>query len=196
MDSQNRVRCEWCLNDPLSIQYHDEEWGVPLHDERRLLEMLILEGAQAGLSWITVLKKRQNYRAAFDNFDAHTVASYGEAKIAQLLQNSGLIRNRLKMRAAVNNARCFLKVCAEFDTFDNYIWRFTEGVPLVSRPTRIQQMPSSTVLSDTVSKDLRARGFSFVGTTIVYSFLQAIGVVDDHMEECWCALERGPTIAQ
>ena len=187
MGGDNRVRCGWCLNNPLSIQYHDEEWGVPLHDERRLLEMLILEGAQAGLSWITVLKKRQNYRVAFDNFDPHTVASYDEAKIMQLLQNSGLIRNRLKMRAAVNNAQCFLKVGAEFGTFDSYIWHFTEGVPLVSRPTRMEDIPSSTVLSDTISKDLRARGFSFVGTTIVYSFLQAIGVVDDHMEGCWCA---------
>jgi len=178
-------RCGWVNEDPLYIRYHDEEWGVPVHDDVKLFEMLILEGAQAGLSWYTVLKKRERYREAFDGFDPVKVAAYDEDKIASLLADPGLIRNRLKIRSAVSNARAFLKVQREFGSFDAYIWHFVEGRPIVNRWTSLKQVPASTPQSDAMSKDLKKRGFSFVGTTICYAYMQAAGMVDDHTMDCW-----------
>ena len=174
-------RCKWPTNE-LAIKYHDEEWGVPLHDDRRLFEFLILEGAQAGLSWDTILRKRENYRAAFDNFDVEKVAKYSEQKVAELLADEGIIRNRLKIASAVANARAFLKVQKEFGSFDNYIWRFVDGSPIVNRTNTI---PATTTVSDGMSKDLRSRGFNFIGSTIMYAFMQATGIVNDHLTTCF-----------
>jgi DNA-3-methyladenine glycosylase I len=178
------VRCSWARN-PLSIRYHDEEWGVPVHDDRTLLEFLILEGAQAGLSWDTILQKRQNYRAAFDNFDARKIASYDRRKVQSLLKNPGIIRNRLKIASAIQNARAFLKVQEEFGSFDRYIWQFTGGKPRINAPRSPKQVPPRTEQSDAMSKDLRKRGFNFVGSTICYAFMQAVGMVDDHLRTCF-----------
>ena len=166
------------------IRYHDEEWGVPVHDDRLLFEFLILEGAQAGLSWLTILKRRETYRRAFDGFDPKRVAQYGETKIAALLKDPGIIRNRLKVHATVGNARAFLAVQEEFGSFDQYLWEFVGGKPVVNRPRTLADVPVSTPLSDRLSKDLKRRGFGFVGTTICYAFLQAVGVVDDHVVGC------------
>jgi DNA-3-methyladenine glycosylase I len=177
-------RCAWA-RDELSIVYHDTEWGVPLHDDRALFELLILEGAQAGLSWITILKKRDAYRAAFNRFDARKVARYDERKIAALLANPGIVRNRLKIRAAVQNAQAFLAVQKEFGSFDGYIWQFVGGQPLVNRWRRTDQLPSRTEHSDAMSKDLAKRGFKFVGSTICYAFMQATGMVNDHLVSCY-----------
>ena len=174
-------RCAWA-NTPLLIAYHDEEWGVPVHDDRRLFEFLILEGAQAGLSWETVLKKRPRYRDVFDAFDPAKVACYGDAKVAALLADPGIIRNRLKVAAAISNARSFLAVQAEFDTFDKYLWAFVDGRPVRSTSDARQ---TRTAASDALSKDLQRRGFRFVGTTICYAFMQAIGMVDDHESGCF-----------
>jgi DNA-3-methyladenine glycosylase I len=178
------TRCGWA-NDPLSIAYHDDEWGVPLHDDRRLFELLILEGAQAGLSWITILKKRPAYRAAFDHFDPRKVAKYDEAKIAALLANEGIVRNRLKIRAAVQNAQAFLAVQKEFGSFDRYVWQFVDGSPLQNRWRQTQDLPAHTAQSDAMSKDLAKRGFKFVGSTICYAFMQATGMVNDHLVTCF-----------
>jgi DNA-3-methyladenine glycosylase I len=167
------------------VAYHDTEWGVPVHDDRVLFEFLILEGAQAGLSWITILKKRAAYRAAFDRFDPRKVARYDEARIALLLANDGIVRNRLKIRAAVQNAQSFLAVEKEFGTFDQYIWQFTGGRPLQNRWKEHQQMPAKTAQSDAMSKDLAKRGFKFVGSTICYAFMQATGMVNDHLISCF-----------
>jgi DNA-3-methyladenine glycosylase I len=167
------------------VAYHDTEWGVPVHDDRVLFEFLILEGAQAGLSWITILKKRAAYRAAFDAFDPRKVARYDEARIALLLANEGIVRNRLKIRAAVQNAQSFLAVQKEFGTFDQYIWQFTGGRPLQNRWKEHQQMPAKTAQSDAMSKDLAKRGFKFVGSTICYAFMQATGMVNDHLISCF-----------
>ena len=167
------------------MAYHDTEWGVPVHDDRVLFEFLILEGAQAGLSWITILKKRDRYRAAFDRFDPRKVARYDEARIALLLANDGIVRNRLKIRAAVQNAQSFLAVEKEFGTFDQYIWQFTGGRPLQNRWKEHQQMPAKTAQSDAMSKDLAKRGFKFVGSTICYAFMQATGMVNDHLVSCF-----------
>lgn len=177
-------RCGWAKND-LAIAYHDAEWGVPLHDDRGLFEFLVLEGAQAGLSWDTILRKRDNYRAAFDNFDAAKVASYDEKKIAELLQNEGIIRNRLKITSAVANAKAFLKVVEEFKTFDSYIWNFVDGKPIVNSWNDIKQVPAKTEISDALSKDLKKRGFNFVGSTIMYAHMQATGMVNDHLVSCF-----------
>jgi len=177
-------RCTWA-RDELSIAYHDTEWGVPLHDDRALFELLILEGAQAGLSWITILKKRPAYRAAFNGFDARKVARYDEAKIAALLANEGIVRNRLKIRAAVQNAQAFLAVQKEFGSFDGYIWQFVGGKPLVNRLRRSDQLPARTEQSDAMSKDLAKRGFKFTGSTICYAFMQATGMVNDHLVSCF-----------
>jgi DNA-3-methyladenine glycosylase I len=177
-------RCAWAT-DPLSIVYHDKEWGVPLHDDRRLFELLILEGAQAGLSWITILKKRPAYRASFDRFDPRKVAQYDEAKIAALLANDGIIRNRLKVRAAVQNAQAFLAVQKEFGNFDKYVWQFVGGQPLQNHRRRTQDLPARTEQSDAMSKDLAKRGFKFVGPTICYAFMQATGMVNDHLVNCF-----------
>jgi DNA-3-methyladenine glycosylase I len=178
------MRCEWAAND-LAIEYHDREWGVPLHDEHLLFEFLILEGAQAGLSWDTILRKRENYRAAFDGFDPWKVSTYGEDKIAELLGNEGIVRNRLKVASAVRNAKAFLTVQDEFGGFDPYIWRFVDGEPLVNRWTSLSEVPASTEVSDAMSKDLKKRGFNFVGSTICYAFMQATGMVNDHVVNCF-----------
>jgi DNA-3-methyladenine glycosylase I len=177
-------RCEWAAT-PLSVSYHDEEWGVPLHDDHRLFEFLVLEGAQAGLSWETILKKRDNYRAAFDGFDPQLVAAYDAEKVASLLADPGIIRNRLKIASAIRNANAFLQVQAEFGSFDAYLWRFVDSKPVINAWTRLQELPASTPLSDTLSKDLKGRGFNFVGTTICYAFMQAVGLVNDHVVSCF-----------
>ena len=177
-------RCPWAT-DELYIRYHDTEWGVPLHDDRRLFEFLILEGAQAGLSWHTVLNKRENYRAAFDQFDPERIARYGDARIAKLLNNAGIIRNRLKIRSAVQNAKAFLKVQEEFGSFDAYIWRFVDGRPKINFWKSLKQIPARTAVSDALSQDLRQRGFNFVGSTICYAHMQATGMVNDHLVACF-----------
>ncbi|TDF97546.1 DNA-3-methyladenine glycosylase I [Paenibacillus piri] len=179
-------RCGWVNEDPLYIAYHDLEWGVPVHDDRKLFEMLVLEGAQAGLSWYTVLKKRESYRQAFDGFDPYKVAAYDETKMEELLNNSGIIRNRLKIMATVTNAQCFLKVREEFGSFDSYIWRFVEGEPVRNSWSTLAEVPASTRQSDAMSKDLKKRGFKFVGTTICYAYMQATGMVNDHIQSCIC----------
>jgi DNA-3-methyladenine glycosylase I len=177
-------RCPWARTE-LEIQYHDNEWGVPLHDDRGLFELLILEGAQAGLSWSTILNKRENYRKAFDRFDPRKVARYDAERIAALLENSGIVRNRLKIAAAVQNARAFLKVQAEFGSFDAYIWGFVRGVPIHNSWKRMEQVPARTAESDAVSKDLLKRGFRFAGSTICCAFMQATGMVNDHLVNCF-----------
>jgi DNA-3-methyladenine glycosylase I len=172
------------------IRYHDEEWGVPVHDDRVLFEFLVLEGAQAGLSWLTILKRRETYRAAFDRFDPRKVARYGEARIAKLLTDPGIVRNRLKVEGAVRNAKAFLAIQREFGSFDAYLWAFVNGRPVVNRPRALQDLPASTPLSDRLSRDLKRRGFTFVGSTICYAFLQAVGVVNDHAVGCHRARRR------
>jgi DNA-3-methyladenine glycosylase I len=179
------VRCGWAGSDPLSIRYHDEEWGVPVRDERRLFEFLVLEGAQAGLSWMTILRKRDHYRVAFDGFDPERVAGYPRAKIAALLRDPGIVRNRLKVESAVTNARAFLAVQEEFGSFADYQWRFVDGRPIQNRWQEMADIPASTPLSDAFSKDLRKRGFRFVGSTIVYAHMQAVGMVNDHLVSCF-----------
>jgi DNA-3-methyladenine glycosylase I len=178
------IRCGWARNE-LAIEYHDREWGVPQHQDRVLFEFLILEGAQAGLSWDTILRKRENYRAAFDGFHPGKVALYDRRRLAQLLNNDGLIRNRLKIGGAVRNAKAFLAVQKEFGTFDRYIWQFVGGKPLVNAWTELRQVPAHTAESDTMSKDLKRRGFTFVGSTICYALMQAIGMVNDHVVSCF-----------
>jgi len=177
-------RCPWPGSDPLYVRYHDEEWGVPLHDDRALFESLILDGAQAGLSWLTILRKRENYRRAFDGFDPARVARYGEAKIARLLADPGIVRNRLKIASAVRNARMFLDVAEEFGTFDRYIWQFVGGRPKRNRFKTVSEVPARSAESDAMSQDLRRRGFKFVGSTICYAFMQATGMVNDHLTGC------------
>jgi DNA-3-methyladenine glycosylase I len=178
------LRCPWCGDDPLYVRYHDEEWGVPVHDDRRLFEMLTLEGAQAGLSWITVLRKRGTYRAAFDRFDVRKVARYDRRKIKALLANPGIVRNRLKVEGTVVNARAFLAVQEAFGTFDEYVWRFVGGVPKINRPRSLAAIRPQTPESDALSRDLKTRGFTFVGSTICYAFMQAVGMVNDHLASC------------
>jgi DNA-3-methyladenine glycosylase I len=178
-------RCDWAGNDPAYIAYHDEEWGVPLYNDRKLFEFLILEGAQAGLSWITILKRRAGYRSAFSDFDPAAVALFDERKQTELLADSGIIRNRLKVAAAVKNARAYLNVQAEFGSFSLYLWRFVNGMPLQNSWRNLAEVPVCTPLSDIISKDLKKRGFSFVGSTIVYAFMQAVGMVNDHTTACF-----------
>jgi DNA-3-methyladenine glycosylase I len=178
-------RCEWGTTDPLYLAYHDEEWGVPLHDDRALFELLCLEGAQAGLSWLTILRKRENYRRAFDHFDATKIARYDDKKIAALLSDPGIVRNRLKVNAFIANARAFLAVQKEFGSFDQYIWSFVNGKPQVNRRQALQEIPPRTPESDAMSKDLTQRGFKFVGSTICYAFMQAAGLVNDHLVTCY-----------
>jgi DNA-3-methyladenine glycosylase I len=180
-----KTRCEWATGDPLLMQYHDEEWGVPIHDDRTLFEFLVLEGAQAGLSWLTVLRKRENYRQAFDDFEVEKIANYGEEKIAALLENPGIIRNRLKVRSAVTNARAFLKVQDEFSSFDKYIWQFVDGKPIHNDWQDLAQLPAKTDIAEMMSKDLIQRGFKFVGPTICYAHMQATGMVNDHLVHCF-----------
>lgn len=178
-------RCSWCGTDPLYIQYHDEEWGIPVHDERQHFEFLVLETMQAGLSWITVLRKRENFRKAFDNFDPLKVAAYDENKAQELLQDAGIIRNQLKIKSAISNAACFLQVQQEFGSFDRYIWSFVDGQPIINHWQHTSELPASTPLSDRISKDLKRRGFKFVGTTVIYAHMQAIGLVNDHLVDCF-----------
>jgi DNA-3-methyladenine glycosylase I len=178
-------RCPWCGDDPLYVRYHDEEWGVPSHDDPHLFEMLILEGAQAGLNWITILKKREGYRQAFDGFDAHKMARYSDSKIEKLLLNPNIIRNRLKVNAARINAQKYLDVIEQYGDFSNYIWQFVEGKPVVNKWKSLKQVPATTVQSDAMSKELKKRGFKFVGSTICYAYMQAVGMVNDHLLDCY-----------
>ena len=185
------TRCPWAKGDQY-VEYHDVEWGVPIHDDRRLFEFLILEGAQAGLSWSTILKKRTNYREAFDHFDPAIVAKYGKRKQSALLSNAGIVRNRLKIASAIDNAKAFLAVQDEFGSFDEFIWRFVDGCPIQNSWRSIHDVPASTLISDAMSKDLKKRGFRFVGSTICYAFMQAVGMVDDHLADCpFHTLRRG-----
>jgi DNA-3-methyladenine glycosylase I len=179
-----KIRCPWPA-DEMMIHYHDTEWGVPVHDDRLLFEYLILEGAQAGLSWSTVLKKRENYRAAFDNFEAEKIARYGDRKIAGLLNNAGIIRNRLKIHSTIQNAKSVLKVREEFGSFDAYLWRFVDGRPIINHRRSMKEVPARTEISDAMSKDLLKRGFKFAGSTICYANMQAIGMVNDHLVTCF-----------
>ena len=180
-----KERCAWPGTDPLYIAYHDEEWGIPLHDDKRLFEMLLLEGAQAGLSWITILRKRENYRKAFDKFDPKKIARYDRKKIKSLLANKGIVRNRLKIAAAIQNAQAYLAVQKEFGSFDKYIWQFVGGRTKRNSPTDLKTILPNSPESDAMSKDLKKRGFSFVGSTICYAFMQAVGMVDDHTANCF-----------
>jgi DNA-3-methyladenine glycosylase I len=185
------ARCPWPGNDPLYVDYHDREWGVPVHDDRLLFEFLILEGAQAGLSWITILRKRTAYRAAFAGFDPEAVARFDGAKVAELLANPGIVRNRLKVGSAITNARAFLAVQEEFGSFDAYQWRFVDGRPIRNAWQSLQEIPASTPVSDAMSRDLKRRGFRFVGSTICYSHMQAVGMVNDHLVTCFRWREVG-----
>ncbi|UVI31921.1 DNA-3-methyladenine glycosylase I [Paenibacillus spongiae] len=180
------IRCGWVNDDPLYMAYHDQEWGVPVHDDQKLFEMITLEGAQAGLSWYTVLKKREAYREAFDGFDFEKVAAYDDAKAAELLLNEGIVRNRLKIASTIGNARAFIRVREEFGSFDRYIWSFVGGKPIRNQWKELKEVPAQTIVSDAMSKDLRKRGFKFVGSTICYAFMQAVGMVNDHVESCFC----------
>lgn len=182
---EEKPRCEWCSQDPLYIQYHDHEWGVPSFDDRHLFEMLILEGAQAGLSWLTVLKKRDNYRRAFDAFDAQKMARYTPARVEKLLQNPGIIRNRLKVNAAVGNAQACLELLDEYHSFSDFIWQFVDGSPIINHWPSLKHLPVTTTLSDAMSKELKKRGFKFVGSTICYAYMQAVGMVNDHTRQCF-----------
>ena len=180
-----KQRCPWPSDDALMIKYHDKEWGVPLHNDRKLFEFLILEGFQAGLSWRTILHKRENFRKAFDNFDFNKIAKYDKRKINSLLKNEGIIRNKLKIEAAITNAKAFLQIRKEFGTFDKYIWGFVNGKPIQNKFKSLKELPAKTKLSDKISDDLRARGFKFVGSTIVYAHMQATGMVNDHVVSCY-----------
>lgn len=180
-----KSRCEWCLKNPLYIQYHDDEWGRPVHDDRVLFEFLVLESFQAGLSWLTVLKKRGNFRKAFAGFDVEKVARFDQRKVERLMQDAGIVRNRLKIEATINNARRFREVRKEFGSFDKYVWGFTGGKTVVNRPRTLGDVPATSALSDAMSRDMGARGFKFRGSTICYAFMQAVGLVDDHLTGCW-----------
>ena len=183
--TDTRPRCTWCGTDPLYCAYHDKEWGVPLHDERALFEFLILEGAQAGLSWLTILKKRESYRRAFDNFDVERIVRYGEADVARLMADAGIVRNRLKIESTITNARATLALRESAGGLDAYFWNFVDGRPIDNAWKNIGQVPASTPLSDAISKDLKKRGFKFVGSTIVYAHMQATGMVNDHTVDCF-----------
>lgn len=189
MDS--KLRCGWCEKDDLYRAYHDNEWGRPVRDDRTMFEFLLLETFQAGLSWYTVLAKREHFRVAFDHFDYEKISQYDEAKIHELMQNAGLIRNALKIRAAVTNAQAYQRVRNEFGTFCNYLWGFTEHQTIDHAPATLRDIPAATPLADTISKDLKKRGFTFVGTTVVYAHLQATGIVNDHLQDCWTRKEGG-----
>ena len=182
---QDRIRCGWSSGEPLYIEYHDNEWGVPLHEDRKLFEMLILEGFQAGLSWLIILRKRKNFRKAFDDFDVKKIANYDKKKINSLLKDEGIIRNKLKIQAAIINAKCFLEVQKEFGSFNNYIWQFVDYIPIQNNFKMLAEIPAKTNVSDTISKDLKKKGFKFVGSTICYAFMQAVGITNDHIVSCW-----------
>lgn len=180
-----KIRCPWVNDDSIMIQYHDEEWGVPIHDNRLLFEFLILEGAQAGLSWATILRKRNNYLLAFDNFEPDKIAAYNEQKIEELRNDPGIVRNKLKIKATVSNAKAFLKIQDEFGSFDSYIWKFVDGKPIQNKWKYLTEIPSSTSESENMSSDLKSRGFKFIGPTICYAFMQAVGMVNDHTVDCF-----------
>lgn len=179
------VRCAWCEKDDLYRSYHDEEWGKPIYDDETIFEFLILESFQAGLSWYTILAKRENFRAAFDYFDYQKIAQYSEDKVEELIQNTGIIRNRLKILATINNAQKFMEVQKEFGSFSKYIWGFVNHEPIVNRPKTLKEVPATTEISDALAKDLKKRGFKFMGSTVVYAHMQATGMVNDHVEDCW-----------
>lgn len=183
--TKEKIRCSWCLKDDLYKNYHDEEWGTPLHDDQKLFELLCLEGAQAGLSWYTILAKRENYRKAFDHFDAKKMAKYDAKKIEKLLLNEGIVRNRLKVNAFITNAQAYLAIQKEFGSFDKYIWQFVDGKPINNNVSGTKDVPAKTAISDIMSKDLLKKGFKFAGSTICYAFMQASGMVDDHANDCW-----------
>lgn len=180
-----KTRCGWCGTDPLYMEYHDKEWGVPLYDDEKLFEFLILETFQAGLSWITVLRKRENFREAFDNFDYKKIAIYSEDKFEELIQNAGIIRNKLKVRATISNASVFMKIQQEFGSFSKYIWGFVDGKPIKNNCKSMSDIPATTELSNIISKDLKKRGFKFVGSTVIYAHMQATGMVNDHIKDCF-----------
>ena len=180
-----KIRCKWCVGIPIYEQYHDEEWGVPVFEDQKLFEFLILETFQAGLSWITVLKKRESFRLAFDDFDYKKVALYSEEKVQELLQDSGIIRNQLKIRAAVSNALAFMEIQKEFGSFSKYIWQFVDGKPIINNIKSVSEIQATTPLSDAISKDLKKRGLKFVGSTVIYAHMQATGIVNDHVQDCW-----------
>ena len=182
---ETKLRCAWCEKDDLYRDYHDNEWGKPVYDDDKLFEFLILETFQAGLSWYTILKKRENFRKAFDNFDYKKVAQYDEEKVQELLQDAGIIRNKLKVRGTISNAIAFMEVQKEFGSFSKYIWNFTYGKPIENNRKSLREVPSTTPLSDAISKDLKKRGFKFVGSTVVYAHMQATGMVNDHVVDCW-----------
>lgn len=184
-----KKRCPWAGDLPIYVDYHDKEWGRPVHDDNKLFEMLVLEGMQAGLSWLTILKKREAFRQAFDGFDPAKVALYGEDKIEELLANKGIVRNRLKVNAAVINAQAFLKVQEEYGSFDTFLWDYVDYRPITRHWEKPEDIPAKTLLSDDISRDLKGRGFKFVGSTIIYAFLQAVGVVNDHLTDCFCHAE-------
>lgn len=179
------VRCAWCEKDDLYRNYHDQEWGKPIYDDETIFEFLILESFQAGLSWYTILAKRENFRAAFDYFDYQKIAQYSEEKVEELIQNTGIIRNRLKILATINNAQKFMEVQKEFGSFSKYIWGFVNHEPIVNRPKTLKEVPATTEISDALAKDLKKRGFKFMGSTVVYAHMQATGMVNDHVEDCW-----------
>jgi DNA-3-methyladenine glycosylase I len=181
----NKNRCSWCGNNPLYVKYHDEEWGVPIYDDDKLFEFLILETFQAGLSWITVLRKRENFRKAFDNFDYKKIANYNNDKFDELIQDAGIIRNKLKIKATITNAIAFMKIQNEFGSFSNYIWKFINGKPIINNWKNLDEIPAKTALSDTISKDLKKREFKFVGSTVIYAHMQATGMVNDHLVNCF-----------
>ena len=185
---ETKLRCAWCEKDDLYRDYHDNEWGKPVYDDDKLFEFLILETFQAGLSWYTILKKRENFRRAFDNFDYKKVAQYDEEKVQELLQDAGIIRNKLKVRGSISNAIAFMEVQKEFGSFSKYIWNFTDGKPIENNRKSLREVPSTTPLSDAISKDLKKRGFKFVGSTVVYAHMQATGMVNDHLVDCWTQL--------
>ena len=180
-----KKRCAWCGEDPLYVAYHDEEWGVPVRDDQRMFEFLVLETFQAGLSWITILRKRENFRKAFDNFDYHKIAGYPQKKIDSLLQDTGIIRNRLKIHATISNAQAYIKIQEEFGSFCDYIWGFVDGKPIQNNAKTMRDIPANNALSDALSKDLKKRGFKFVGSTVVYAHMQATGMVNDHVTDCF-----------
>jgi len=190
-----KTRCAWCGEDPLYISYHDTEWGVPVHEDRLLFEFLVLEGAQAGLSWLTILRKRENYRKAFDNFDIARVARYGQKEIDRLLLDPGIVRNRLKIEAAIKNAKGILAIQKEYGSFDAFLWKYVGGRPIQNRPTSMADLSATSPISDQLSKDLKKRGFNFVGSTICYSLMQAVGLVNDHFVDCFRYKEVNITTA-
>lgn len=181
----NKTRCSWCGTDPLYMEYHDYEWGVPVYDDDKLFEFLILETFQAGLSWITILRKRENFRKAFDNFNYKKIAIYSEKKFDELIQDAGIIRNKLKIKATISNAVAFMEIQKEFGSFSKYIWSFTNGKPIKNKWDDLNNVPATTDLSDTISKDLKKRGFKFVGSTVIYAHMQATGMVNDHVKDCF-----------